>query len=363
MWSTADKYSTPTSFIDGILQRLYPHIKESKLTANMRRQFDIPMERITKGVNGGYYFWRDISDVKMSLLTGPMGGGKTFAIIEWLRRNVIGTKKRVLWMTPRITLSADTKGRLAREGMNFENYKEICQQDKQLGLLDHCQFVICSVQPLHLLRETFDVVVTDEIETILYAFEGNAKCVNDVGLHWNALKYLIDQASKVFMMDALTTKTTFNFAKSFVEESQLEAFKTSTPPTKRTLRLVKSKVKAENGKTTDNSFDVWLAMIYEALKRGEKLYVFSANKGGGRGVEAIAQVMKVAFGWTEGKQVLTYFAEKEAEKRELVDANGKWGNPEVRLVVTNSAISVGVNFDLREVFHQIYCFWMPRIDA
>ncbi|KAJ3029703.1 hypothetical protein HDV00_009458, partial [Rhizophlyctis rosea] len=201
--------------------------------------------------------------------------------------------------------------------------------------------------------ETFDVVVADEIETILYAFKGNASTVGDIGLNWVTLKDIINDASKVFMMDPLTTMTTINFAKGIVGDDQLEVFKTTTPPTPRHLRLIKSR--SPDG--ADASFDTWLTMTYQALQRGEKLYVFTPYAKEDKGVDGIARLLMIAMGWTEGVEMLTYYAKKEKEKPRLLNANEIWGDPTVRVVVTNSAVSVGVNFDLKDVFDQIYCHY------
>ncbi|KAI9092848.1 hypothetical protein DFS34DRAFT_596416 [Phlyctochytrium arcticum] len=198
-----EKYHVSPSFVDKLLIRFYPKIQESKVTQNLRQHFQLPEEVILPGINGGFYNWRDISPPKMSpsdkkdfgkqkrldemmplletrnplpkkytILTGPMGSGKTEALINYLK--IYGKDKRVLWLTPRITLSANTQKRLEQVGIYFVNYKTIDTKQKNEGYLDTQQYVICSIQSLHYLNAPFDIVIADESERILSTFGGGA---------------------------------------------------------------------------------------------------------------------------------------------------------------------------------------------
>ncbi|KAI9101775.1 hypothetical protein DFS34DRAFT_591607 [Phlyctochytrium arcticum] len=129
-------------------------------------------------------------------------------------------------------------------------------------------------------------------------------------------------------MHVITTLTTVNLVKNFIKETSssieanLEIFKTKRLPAVRRLSLITT---TEEDKTL--AFTHWLNMVYDALNNGKKLYIFTPFKKGNCGVDTIAQTFVKAFGWTEGSQVLTYYAEKEKEKRDLCDANQIWGNP------------------------------------
>ncbi|KAI8820284.1 uncharacterized protein EV422DRAFT_579027 [Fimicolochytrium jonesii] len=117
--------------------QFFPNIRETKVTLRLRDQFELSEERITEGVHGGFYDFRDISppmsaptdpkgvrrffpqgkgtrpSVKFSVLTRPMGSGKTEAVVAFIKRYGVG--KRVLWLAPRITLSANTEQRLEKQ--------------------------------------------------------------------------------------------------------------------------------------------------------------------------------------------------------------------------------------------------------
>ncbi|KAI9088847.1 hypothetical protein DFS34DRAFT_654724 [Phlyctochytrium arcticum] len=389
-WQQCSKYHVSPSFVDKLLIRFYPTIQESKVTQNLRQHFILPEEVVLPGINGGFYNWRDISPPKMSpsdkkgngkqrrldemmlllettlpkkftILTGPMGSGKTEALINYLK--LYGKGKRVLWLTPRITLSANTQKRLEEVGIHFVNYKTIDKKQKNEGYLDTQQYVICSIQSLHYLSTPFDIVIADEIETILSTFGGGATTHRNIGMNWIALGNIIEKANKVIVMDALTTKTTLNLIKGFIRKSStainehLEVLNTSKPPSPRTFKILTSSKKAPP------PFSAWMTLIYQALQVGKKLYIFTPFKRGEHGVDAVAQLLIKAFKWTEGHEIRTYYAEKEQEKRELCDANSIWGNPEVRCIDTNSAISVGVNFDLKDVFDQIFCLYSPVLPS
>ncbi|KAI8820026.1 uncharacterized protein EV422DRAFT_507176 [Fimicolochytrium jonesii] len=286
--------------------------------------------------------------------TGPMGSGKTEAVVAFIKRYGIG--KRVLWLAPRITLSANTEQRLEEAGISFINYTKITVEQKRVGALDQRPYVICSIQSLHYLSKPFDIVIGDEIKTILNTFGGGANMHYNLNTNWVAFNSVIDNAAKVILMDALTKKATTNLVKGFIRKTSsnisdhLEVFKTARQPTSRTLRIVAPD-------DTPRAFDNWVAMMYQALEVGEKLYVFTPFKKGKQGINTITQVLLKAFDWTDKWEVLSYYAEEEQEKQDLCDANVIWGRNEMRCIVTNSAILVGVNFDRKDVSDQIFCLY------
>ncbi|KAJ3286117.1 hypothetical protein HK104_009176 [Borealophlyctis nickersoniae] len=106
-----------------------------------------------------------------------------------------------------------------------------------------------------------------------------------------------------------------------------------------------------------------MTYILEELKEGKKLYIFTPYKSGKRGVDHITQKITTYFGWEENKQVLSYFADKEEEKKKLCDVEELWAKDEVRCVVTNGTISVGVNFDLKDVFDRVYAHYSNLISV
>ncbi|KAJ3144192.1 hypothetical protein HDU89_008927 [Geranomyces variabilis] len=110
-----------------------------------------------------------------------------------------------------------------------------------------------------------------------------------------------------------------------------------------------------------DTFEHWMWNVFKALDAGKKIYVFSPFKAGKTGVEYIAGMIMARYGFKEGKEVMFYYAEKDQEKKKLAQVETVWANEQLPCVVTNSAISVGVNFNKTDIFDQIFAFYSPQI--
>ncbi|KAJ3275080.1 hypothetical protein HK104_003960 [Borealophlyctis nickersoniae] len=190
-WNNSDKYTVRREFMDALLQRFYPEINMSSSTQRFQQQFDILNTKFVTITNEKYLQHTDISQVtkkrkhqedddnkespldhyfkktprptgrsiEFSILAFPMGGNKTGGVVDLLRVN--GKNWRVLWLTPRITLSENTMHWLKSEGVDVDNYKDFSKAQRVTGRLDSCQFLICCINSLHYTTEPFDLVMID----------------------------------------------------------------------------------------------------------------------------------------------------------------------------------------------------------
>ncbi|KAI8999650.1 hypothetical protein BC832DRAFT_594520 [Gaertneriomyces semiglobifer] len=367
-WNS-DKYNISPKFMDALLQRFYPEINVSSSTQHFQHQFDIMKATHSTITNGDYLRNADISSpikkrqrdseatdmpgaerpipagmpeissyfhktrskppfIKYSFLTSPMGRNKTGAVVDFITRY----------------------GRIVCR--QLQHYSK---EQKDEGKLDECKFLICSIQLLHYTTKAFDMVVIDEPETVFTTFIGNAPTHNGHMItNWNVLLGHLESAQKVILMDAFTTKLSVNFIKGVIRRS--------TEHIGEHYEIVDTKSGASPRQFIEmETFDAWMTHIMQAVERGEKLYIFTPYKSGSKGVTAIVQTLQKLMKWEENKHIFGYYAEKEKEKKRLCDAEKVWGDPECRCVVTNGTISVGVNFDSKDVFDKIYGFYAPFI--
>ncbi|KAJ3275068.1 hypothetical protein HK104_003977 [Borealophlyctis nickersoniae] len=384
-WKNSDKYTVRREFMDALLQRFYPEINVSSSTQRFQRQFDILNTKFVTITNEKYLRHTDISQVtkkrkhqddddnkespldryfkktprptgrsiKFSILAFPIGGNKTGGVVDFIRVN--GKNWRVLWLTPRITLSENTMHRLKSEGVDVDNYKDFRTPQKAMGRLDSCQFLICCINSLHYTTEPFDLIVIDEPETVFASFSGNCDTHRqNPAQNWNVLLGHIQTAQKVILMDAFTTNLSTNFVKGIIRQhtdhiaDHYEVVTTKEPPSPREF------VETE-------TFDAWMSHIMYSAERGEKLYIYTPYKSGEKGVAAVSKTLQKLMGWEDNKNIFSYYAEKDKEKKLLCDAEKSWGSDDCRCVVTNGTISVGVNFNAKDVFDRIYGFYSPFI--
>ncbi|KAJ3286116.1 hypothetical protein HK104_009175 [Borealophlyctis nickersoniae] len=235
------EYKISSKLIDGKLEPYFPTIRVSPSTQRLREQFDLDnittvegqflnKMHIAKGKPGqpttdksqlkGIIVTDNQKRIKHSILAGPMGSNKTGATIDFIVDN-FKPGQRVLWLTPRITLSNNTRYRLMAKkigvvksrntvtgqekqkdktsfSLQVLNYRDFTRREKEMGCLDKGDFVICSIQSLHYLNKEFDYVVIDEIETVLNTFSGDA-CTHRQNLssNWEMFITLFEGARKV----------------------------------------------------------------------------------------------------------------------------------------------------------------------
>ncbi|KNE64542.1 hypothetical protein AMAG_19246 [Allomyces macrogynus ATCC 38327] len=98
--------------------------------------------------------------------------------------------------------------------------------------------------------------------------------------------------------------------------------------------------------------------ILNDLSQGKKLYVFIPRKVDNKGiwsVQSFGEYLARQFDWTIGKQIKVYHGDRpQHELKELIDPDSVWASDEVRVVVANTKLTVGVNFSLRNVFDKVY---------
>jgi len=344
IWSSTD-LNIGVSSIEAIVKRFYPKITENKSTMIFKRNFNIESEQSNKILVDSQFLNKDSinNSTKYTILCSPMGSNKTGAIVENLN------SEKVLWITPRITLSENTLKRLNDDGYLFSNYKDYTTQEKENGKLEESGNVICSIQSLHYLQQEYSTIIVDEIETVLNTFNENCMthgkhCI----INWMSLKDYLLKAKNVYLMDAFTTKLTTEMIRQVEPHQVVDLVYTSQEANPRFFNELES-------------FNDWVFKIKEALQAKKKIYVFTPYKNGVKGVETISNMLIKAFGWQDNKQIISYHSGKTKEKKALYNCDKIWGDKELRCIITNSCITVGVNFNTRDIFDEVFCFYSPSI--
>ena len=338
-----------TNSIEAIIKRFYPKITENKSTKIFKYNFNIENEKTNSIMVDSRYLSKDSinPNTKYTILCSPMGSNKTGSIVENLNDD------SVLWITPRVTLSENTLSRLNERssGLHFSNYKDYTTKQKKEGKLEECGNVICSIQSLHYLQKDYSIIIVDEIETVLNTFNENSVThgINCV-VNWLSFKDYCVKAKKVFLMDAFTTKLTTNFIALLEPNQKTDLVFTSTAPETRYFSELES-------------FDDWVYKIKESLKANKKLYIFTPFKNGLRGVSTLSSMLMNCFNWTDNKQIISYHSGKTKEKKQLYNCEKLWGDKDLKCIITNSCITVGVNFNIPDDFDEIYCYYTPTIST
>ncbi|KAI8590413.1 hypothetical protein BDZ88DRAFT_438439 [Geranomyces variabilis] len=379
----ACNYNIAHRTILAMLQRTYPNITETQVTKRFREQFKIPG---IKMIDADFLQAEHISHwsiAKFTVLLAPMGRNKTGSVVDWLIDMCATQGLSVLWIAPRITLAQNTLQRLRDNGLYFANYKDFTKVQKQNGDLGKCNYLICSIQSLHYLDRNYNVIIADEWDTIASTFSKDCmthqnRYVSNLAANWAIWMSQLNKAKKVIILDAFSTKLTWNFVEHFCQQANCDSLTAKTVYLgTMPLTVTKHKKKEQHvyefvnldRKPTQRqfieskSFKGWIWEIIKAVREGKKIYVFTPYRQGDKGVETIAEMICKEMDWQEGVEIMWYHSLKDQEKRKLADVETLWANERLRCVVTNGAISVGVNFNLPDVFDQIFAFYCPVIGA
>jgi len=259
----------------------------------------------------------------------PMGTGKTFQVKEYIKKT---NPKRVLFMSPRIIFSRNIEGEF--KDFDFKNYKDG-------GNLNSIDRLIMSVESIHKLEtaEPFDLLVIDEVETILSAFMSETvfhskKCSQ-------VFETIAKTSKKVLLMDAFLSNKTIQFCKDLLSDKKIIIRNNTIKPTAR--------------KAFQTSLKGLIKKLLEFLKDGKKV-VFASQSNN------LAQNLvhdHRQFFQENNINVKFYHAKTDdALKYECVDARTAWEN--TQLLIYTPTITVGVNYDVPDNFDYLFIVGCDR---
>jgi hypothetical protein len=306
--------------------------------SKLKKLYKVPAD-IT--IKGKYITVEDIVEVfkaaKILLLKLPLGCGKTSAVMKYIYHLCESQPDiRILFITCRIALTIEQREKLHK---SFETYLDEDNRKKK------CFFayprLACSIQSLHKVHGRYDLVILDEIETILTSFTGKAEChftrtKSNLVQNWMNFCDTIKDTPQVIAMDGLMSNISIDFIKGLRDDKSV-VIKSKHKQTERQIQLC-------------YSIEVMYDQVYRALEAGDKIFVGVPGKGDKKvdmsSVEGMVSDILVKFPtWKRGVQVIGYHSAAGSEKAALKNCEEVWGSPNTRIVIGNASIAVGVSYD------------------
>lgn len=352
-WNRADKFP-PVSFEEHrkMLCVFYPTLK---LDTNYRRfcdQFMLGQPVLKIDTITQLCFE---NPVKCLMFGTGMGSGKTYQTVRQLR---VKTKegKRFIWVAPNRALANNTYARLMNVGIEVRHYESLTPAQKKAGGLINDENLIIVQNSLHYLSldgktKTTDILVIDEPETLLNKWYGPFMKDKKIP-NWRVFLELMQRTPRVIQLDAFFTKLTVDFNKALGVEMVM--YEREKEPVVRTINYLPSMTATHS-------------RIISDLREGKKLFIFYPYKHASGKDKAIVSMESFANTLRhvgEGKKVVMYNADvDEKVKAGLRNVNESWGDVDV--VITNSTITCGVNYDdedtrFDEEYLYISSFSSPR---
>ena len=155
-------------------------------------------------------------DKKFVICQSPMGSGKTFAMIDLIKRH---RPERVLVLSSRQTFTLNIKNDLNKSlldvGIEFKTYKD-------LDDLRKCSYLIVQMESLCRLEEckAFDLVLIDESEACLKQFNSRTM-IQEKGKLWKNLSIfnkLLSLSKRNVFLDAFLSNRTIDLVESMTSK-------------------------------------------------------------------------------------------------------------------------------------------------
>lgn len=265
---------------------------------------------------------RPITTNKKNLIVKAyMGKGKTTAIKDYLERN---KDKSVLFLTSRRSFASS----LFKSLDGFVSYSGKTAQN-----INKENRLILQVESLYKLERLYDIVVLDECESILYQMTSIKTHKSNIVVNMEKLKTLLNSSKINLWFDSFISSKTLNFLErmDMVDSTEYQIY--TTLPEKRTAYFI--------SKQTD-----LLGALISDLKDGKKSYFYCSSKK-----KLTEFFIPNIISNLPDKKVKVY---NSKELNSLNDVNKEWG--ELDLVATTASITVGVNFDKKDHFNNIYIY-------
>ena len=215
---------------------------------------------------------------------------------------------RILYITSRIALTEEQKSKLPTD---FTFYTDLTPKEEKQII--NYQLFACSIQSLHLAHFNYDLVVCDEMETVLGSFSGDAKChihakENNLCKNWDTFLDVLKRAEKVIVIDGLLSKLSVDFLQEIRGNVHIISSKYKQSP--RHIKFCSSKI------------ETFYDQIYKSIDAGDKIFLGMSNKGENSDkmntVESLTSTLISKYGWTLGKEIISYHSLKKKEKKELI---------------------------------------------
>ncbi len=362
-WNALHKFPPCTILcMKSILIYYYPSIKKDQFLNHFANQFDVDAH-VKKTYIDRLAPEHYVVEEKMILLNLPMGSGKTAQTIDYLR-SPVGAAGGFCWIAHNIALVVGTLSRMRDSGVECKSYQSFNSKAKSAGVLNSQKNLAICAHSLHYisLETSYKTLIIDEIESVVEAFIGSfmqkkIEC-------FNVFKHLIKSSEKVILIDAFITMKTINLIRLIDPNCKINfVLQTNITPTKTLIFRNSTKESKDDAKIdSEDTISNALHEICDFVKSGKRVFIFYPFK---KGVEnrhfSMEEIKNLIKGQCDCRVVMYNSDVDDSIKDGLKNVNETWSNYDV--VICNSVITCGVNFDLDgfdEVIMFLTSFITPR---
>lgn len=310
----------------------------------------------------GYCKPYDFDQFRCIVSQAPMGSGKTYQIKQCLKDHK--KFKRVLVLSPRQTFSKEKFAEFSAICPDFMHYQS--EDVKEIYDWSSIDKLVIQVESLVRFPDIenarcnlkYDLLILDEIESILYQFSSTTN--RNVIKAFQVFISILQCSKYIIMADAFVTKRTLSLCKYLKNQKcfgdkespsfQIKMDNNLHNPNKDKQAIILST--AHNPRGIAKTKELFLKELHKDLKAGKKICIVSSSR---IFIDEIIEVAKCC--GLDKKSVCVYDSiTDDADIDALQNVQAIWMKPLIRLVVYTTKITVGINFDLKGIFHKIYIY-------
>jgi hypothetical protein len=269
-----------------------------------------------------------------------LGGGKTTSIINYINQGSHNSK--IIILSPRITYAEsicnEYNSRLNEEQESFVCYTNL----KQKKTIRNLTRIVCSMESLHYFytvrdEDKFipDLLIIDECQANFVQHT----CIdtNSINLENNITVFqeFIKDSKNIVMADAFLGQKTMNFINNMEIPTTLYNYK------RKMEQRQMIRIEQKQGNTSSSGLECMLPFLVSSLEKNEKNFVFCSSK---KRVFDWHQFLKRKF---PNKTFIIYTGGAK-----IGDIKNEWRTADC--IITTATITVGINFDEPNVFHNIF---------
>ena len=336
-----------------ILLQSYPKIRKDFALTSFVSLFDkhdnLPVKKINSIEPA---IFAELPCRKCVALNIGMSAGKTEQTIRFLN-----SVPNFLWITPNIALSSNTHARINNEFSknrisNCKHYQYDFRGNKQK--MDTAGKLIICMNSIHYLEHrTYDYIIIDESESCFKNWINNSTIEdNKVASKkkcWNVFVKLLKASKHIICLDAFTSNITLDLLSGTTNDLNQ-------------IMVYERVEEVSNRSFCEIDINTWRFNLIRSLKQGKRLFIFYPylNMSASRKIPSMAKFKEILTTKT-GKSGIMYNSLVDDEVvKTLCNVNDVWSQYD--FVITNTKITVGVNYDLQDtcsIFDQVFLLVAP----
>ena len=358
-----DKNNINISHIIKILEREYPNIRREYYE---RIFFDYGTIEPDQDIETQYGTKDMYSEKLVDYVILPMGSNKTGSLIDYINYHTVNNLKTfknnknfksVIFLNCRRSLAHNLKQRIGDDFTlyndkyslrNFMNEEEIKQYKKESEIkkiaIPRIKKLITTPNSLHYSNNNkYDLLVIDEVESFHTSWLSTETHKDKYAKNWETFKNIIKNAKKIIILDALYSFNTIKLFERFnIKREQ--------------INIIGSSYKYPGFELIMHDKIRFLEVLTNKLKQNKKCYVFWPYKTENKNHYNQNQLLKFLEKSTDRNlKALLYNSDtlvNENIKESLKNINKHWS--EIDLIIVNQCITVGVNYDIEDVFDSVF---------